>query len=161
MKAVLHLTKACNLRCRYCYAPSKTKESMSLETARKAVDLVVALGGGSACVSFFGGEPLLLFDRIRAITEYAVAAGTRTGTRMHFRLSTNGTLFDEEKLAFCRDHNILFAISLDGDRRSHDAQRLLPDGSGSWRLLDERLELILRHNPHTVVTSVITPATCE
>lgn len=159
MKAILHLTKACNLRCKYCYAPAKTKEAMSVETARKAIDLAIALGRGSACISYFGGEPLLLFDRIVELTEYACARGAEHGTEMHFRMSTNGTLFDEAKLRFCRDHNLLFAISLDGDQEAHDAQRIRVDGSGSWKLVDEKLDLILRYNPHTVATSVITPPT--
>ena len=34
---------------------------------------------------------------------------------MHFRLSTNGTLFTEEILRFCRDNNILFAITGNAD----------------------------------------------
>lgn len=159
MKAVLHLTKSCNLRCRYCYAPSKIKETMSLDTARKGIDLVLGLAKGSACVAYFGGEPLLCFDAIQELTRYAVERARPSGTAMHFRLSTNGLLFDEAKLAFCREHNILFAISLDGDREAHDAQRVLPDGTGSFDALDRKLDLILRYNPHTVVTSVITPPT--
>ncbi|MFH1807732.1 MAG: radical SAM protein [Pseudomonadota bacterium] len=159
MKAVLHLTKSCNLRCRYCYAPSKIKESMSLDTARKAIDLVLGMAHGSACVAYFGGEPLLCFDAIRELTLYAEQQARPRGTAMHFRLSTNGTLFTDDKLAFCRDHNILYAISLDGDREANDAQRVLPDGSGSWELLDSKLDSILAHNPYTVVTSVITPPT--
>ncbi len=161
MKVVLHLTKNCNLRCRYCYAATKGPGSMSDATARRAIDMALELGDGSACVSYFGGEPLLMFDRIRALTAYALEAGRRAGCRMHFRLSTNGTLFDEEKLAFCRDHDVLFAVSMDGDQQAHDAQRVFADGSGSFAALDERLELILRYNPHAIFTSVITPATVD
>lgn len=161
MKVVLHLTKSCNLRCRYCYAASKGPEHMAAATARQAIELAIAEGGDSACVSFFGGEPLLLFDRIRELTAYALAAGRRAGCRMHFRMSTNGLLFDEHKLAFCRDHGLLFAVSMDGDQQAHDAQRVFPDGSGSYAALQRKLELILRYNPRAIFTSVITPATVE
>jgi uncharacterized protein len=161
MKVILHLTRNCNLRCRYCYAASKGPGSMADQTARRAIDLAIRLGGRTACVSFFGGEPLLHFDRIRAWTEYALAAGSKANCKMHFRLSTNGTLFDEEKLAFCRDHQVLFAVSLDGDREAHNAQRVLADGTGSYDLLDSKLDLILRYHPQTIFTSVITPATVD
>jgi uncharacterized protein len=161
MKVVLHLTKSCNLRCKYCYAPNKIKESMTLETARRGIDLAVRLGNGSACVSYFGGEPLLVFDQIRELTTYAHECGKQSNTQMHFRLSTNGTLFDEESLAFCRDHNVLFAVSLDGDREAHNAQRVFADGRGSFDALDKKLSLILEYNPFTVITSVITPPTVE
>jgi len=159
MKVVLHLTTSCNLRCKYCYAPHAKRATMSIETARKAIDLAVAEGRRSACVSYFGGEPLLKFEMIEELTRYAHEAGRRAGARMHFRLSTNGTLFDEEILSFCRDHNVLFAISLDGDREAHDAQRVFKGGKGSFDAVDGKLDMILRYNPYTVVTSVITPPT--
>ncbi|RJO74059.1 MAG: radical SAM protein [Myxococcales bacterium] len=161
MKVILHLTTNCNLRCRYCYAPAKRDVAMPPETAKKAIDLAIQHGNGSACVSYFGGEPLLRFDAIRELTAYATARARERGSQMHFRMSTNGTLFTRDSLAFCRDHNILFAISLDGDREAHDAQRVTAEGTGSWALLDRKLDLILSYNPHTVATSVITPQTVD
>ena len=159
MKVILHLTQDCNLRCKYCYAPAKIKASMTAETALKAVELAADLGQATACVSFFGGEPLLRFDLIRELVAHANECGRRRDKRMYFRLSTNGTLLDEEKLRFCRDHHILFALSLDGDREAHNAQRIFAGGRGSFDALDARLPTILRYNPHTIVTSVITPPT--
>lgn len=161
MKVILHLTKDCNLRCKYCYAPSKIKESMNAQTGRKAIDLALSLGSKSACISYFGGEPLLRFDAIKELTRYATERAEACDKSMHFRLSTNGTLFDEEKLAFCRDHNLLYAVSLDGDREAHNAQRVFPTGKGSFDVLDRKLSLILKYNPTVVVTSVVTPQTVD
>lgn len=158
MKAILHLTKGCNLRCPYCYAGKQgSEQEMTLETAKKAVDLAISEGNGSACISYFGGEPLLKFDLIKEVTVYAEEKARTANCSMHFRMSTNGTLFTEEILKFCADHNILFAMSLDGYKKSHDISRHLPDGSGSFDLIDSRLDMILRYNPFTVVTHVITP----
>jgi uncharacterized protein len=121
----------------------------------------VRLGDRSACVAFFGGEPLLMLGAIKELTHYAEEGARRRGIGMHFRLATNGTLFTEESLAFCRDHNILYAISLDGDQQAHDRARVTASGAGSFALLDGKLDAILKHNPHTLVTSVVTPATVE
>jgi uncharacterized protein len=134
---------------------------MRVETAKKGIDLAVELANGSACISYFGGEPLLMFDVIEELTRYAHEVGRRSGTKMHFRLSTNGTLFDEKILRFCRDNDVLFAISLDGDREAHDTQRVFTDGRGSFDAIDAKLDMILRFNPYTVVTSVITPPTVD
>ena len=61
MHVTLHLTNACNLRCRYCYV-HHGKQFMDREVARAAVDF--AASAGSRCgVVFFGGEPLLCKDR--------------------------------------------------------------------------------------------------
>ncbi|MBW2700094.1 MAG: radical SAM protein [Deltaproteobacteria bacterium] len=161
MKVILHLTSDCNLRCRYCYAPAKTAKNMSVATAKKAIDMALELGERSACVSYFGGEPLLHFDRIRELTAYALAQAKSLDKDMHFRMSTNGILFDQTSLAFCREHNILYAISLDGDKLAHDAQRIFADGTGSYDALDAKLDMILEYNPHAVFTSVITPPTAS
>jgi uncharacterized protein len=159
MKIVLHLTTACNLRCKYCYAPNTTRKKMPQETARQGIDLALEQGTTSACVSYFGGEPLLMFDRIKELTSYAVEEGHKKGKKMHFRLSTNGLLFTEEILRFCRDYKVLFAVSLDGDREAHNAQRIMANGKGSFDELDAKIDLILEYNPIAVFTSVITPAT--
>ncbi len=157
MKLVLHLTKDCNLRCIYCYAPSKTDTTMSVETAKKGIDLIVGLSPSSACISYFGGEPLLKFDMIKELTEYALELGEKKDKRISFRMSTNGLLFTEEILSFCRDHNILFALSMDGNRDIQDRQRIFPGGGGSFDALNSKLDMILHYNPRTVVASVITP----
>jgi uncharacterized protein len=159
MKVVLHLTTDCNLRCKYCYAPHAHRASMAPEIAKRAVDLAVELGRSSACVSYFGGEPLLRYELLKELTSYANERGHAAGTQMHFRLSTNGTLLNEENLAFFRDNNVLFAISLDGDQQSHDAQRVFKNGRGSFEVIDKKLDMILHYNPITVFTSVITPPT--
>lgn len=161
MKVVLHLTKACNLRCRYCYAPAKTAERMSFETACKAVDLALSLGQKSACVSYFGGEPLLTFDLIREITAYAEEAAQNAQKSIFFRLSTNGLLLDDDILRFCREHRIPLALSLDGDPIGHDLQRPKANGDGSFAILDAKLDAILAGQPRCVAVGVITPAIVE
>jgi uncharacterized protein len=161
MKVILHLTPNCNLSCKYCYASINNGSSMSIETAKKGIDLAVKEGINSACVSYFGGEPLLFFDKIKTLTLYAVEEGKKHNKEMHFRLSTNGTLFNEEILAFCKKYNILFAISLDGDEKAHDSSRITKTGEGSFKIIDEKLDMILKYNPYSVFASVITPLNCD
>jgi len=132
-----------------------------METAKQAVDMAIKLGKTSACISYFGGEPLLKFDMIKELTHYAEKAGRGAGCAMYFRLSTNGTLFTESSLRFCRDHQILFAVSLDGDRAAHDAQRPFEGGLGSFDVIDAKLDMILEYNPLAVFTSIITPLNAD
>ncbi|MBN2723057.1 MAG: radical SAM protein [Deltaproteobacteria bacterium] len=158
MKFILHLTKECNLRCAYCYA-GKHGETLAMtdEIAFRAVDMAISEGKNNACISFFGGEPLLKFPQIKTISEYALKQGIEKKCKIHFRMSTNGTLFTEEILEFCRKNKVYFALSLDGNKESHDLSRHLPDGSSSFDIIDSKLDMILTYNPYTVVTHVITP----
>ncbi len=159
MKVILHLTTKCNLQCKYCYAAkSGHGEVMSEETAKAAVELASREGRESFCVSFFGGEPLLRFDSIRGIVEYAKALARHKNQAVAFRMSTNGLLFTPEILRYCRENAILFAVSCDGDRAAHDAARVFADGTGSFDAFSAVLPEILRICPLTVFSSVITPA---
>jgi uncharacterized protein len=161
MKAVLHVTGNCNLRCRYCYVNEKTSARMSPEVARAGVELAAANAEKKFTVSFMGGEPLLEFDLIRGTVEHAERVAQERGIAVSFRLTTNGLLFDDERLAWCRRHRVLFALSLDGDAKSHDANRVTAGGQGSHARLMERLESIRKHALVLIVIAVVTPRTAS
>lgn len=157
MKVVLHLTQQCNLRCTYCYAAKHAYGAMDPRIARKGIDLALKLGKKSACISYFGGEPLLRFDLIRELQDYAEREGAKAGLNMHFRLSTNGTLLTEEILRYLRDHRIVIAISLDGTQVVQDRQRPMIGGGSSFSRIDPMLETLLELFPRTIFVTIITP----
>lgn len=154
IRVYLHLTRNCNLRCRYCYGGEKRQESMSLEVARKAVDF---FGQRTNClvVQFFGGEPLLEFPLLKEIVRHAEAKSEETGMRLHFELVTNGVLYTQEVSAFCREHSIATSLSFDGNRRAQDKNRVFPDGSGSFDAVARNFEHL--RDPRTHVVCVVHP----
>lgn len=83
----------------------------------------------------------------------------RYGDAIEFRLSTNGTLFNDEILRFLAEQRIYFTLSLDGGGAQQDRLRHLPNGNGSFEMISPHLEKILSLNPYTVVVSVIAPET--
>ncbi len=151
-----NLTHNCNLRCSYCYAGPKQQRPMSIQTALQAVDFLADQADGRCTITFFGGEPLLEFDLIRQVVEYA----ERThGSKIDFRMSTNGTLVTQEILNFFRQHDIYFALSIDGDQVQHDLCRRYANNRGSYQNIAEKLQPILEFNPYTIAVSVIIPQT--
>src|SRR5512135_2413739 len=126
MHLTLHLTSRCNLRCRYCYA-APADQDMSLETATAAISKLAV--GDDCGVIFFGGEPLLRKDLIAALLEWCERKNPR---RFHYKVTTNGTLLDDEFLDLADRHGLLVAISHDGAREAHDALRVWPSGVGTY-----------------------------
>ena len=67
----IHICHDCNLRCKYCFADEgayhAAREMMRLETAKKAIDFLIANSGARKVleVDFFGGEPLMNLDVIK------------------------------------------------------------------------------------------------
>lgn len=154
--AALCLTHNCNLRCSYCYSGDKISKSMSLDTARRAIDFLAGASNGSCTVTFFGGEPLMELELLKEIVAYSEAA---YGRRVRFRMSTNGTLLRQSTIDFCRKHDVYFVLSLDGNKKQHDRTRSFAGGAGSYETIIERLPQIFDFNPYTIAVSVVVPET--
>lgn len=157
MHVTLHLTDACNLACRYCYV-RPGQQTMSASTARAAVDLA-AQTGHSCGIIFFGGEPLLCRDTIRETVAYAQALQTQTKARFHYKITTNGTLLDDDFLRYSLEHDIFIAISHDGIRAAHDANRVSPSGDGTFDRLEPIARKLIKSRPYAPVLMTVVPNT--
>jgi len=142
LTAWLHLTNACNLACPYCYL-RKTPEHMDWETARAAVDRLVALARRYAYpalkLKYAGGEPLLRFAFLQRVHAYAQQRTAEAGLNLETVVITNGTLLRPEQVDFFVQQGIAVAVSLDGLGPDHDRQRPFPDGRGSFDLVAHNL----------------------
>lgn len=121
----LHVTRACNLRCRYCYLAAGAPMAGELTTHElcEVAGDVATLGPGKLVLT--GGEPLLrpdLFEVVAAFRDEARSGRTRVC------LMSNGLLIDEglaERVAHAFDE---VRISVDGPEPVNDALR----GPGSF-----------------------------
>lgn len=139
IKAVcLDVAHDCNLGCRYCFASGGSfggkRERMTPETAIKAVDFVTAASGTRRYIDidFFGGEPLLAFDAVKAAVHRARNLETTTGKAFRFTLTTNCTLVTDEIIEFLNKEHISLILSIDGRPEVHDFMRPYLDGRGSY-----------------------------
>jgi len=133
---VLHImviTLRCNEVCRYCHASrasmKETGTDMTIETAEKVVDTILTSPSDTLSIEFQGGEPLVNWDVVRHVVDYANEKADKVGKRLMFSLVTNLSLMDEEKLAWLLDHKIQISTSLDGPKDLHDSNRKLAGGS--------------------------------
>ena len=153
MHLTLHLTDACNLRCKYCYVRQDTHR-MTLDTAKAAVNMA-ADDPGHHGIIFFGGEPLLRRQLIYDTVQYAESLGLPG--KFHYKITTNGTLLDDEFLAFSKRYQVFIALSHDGT--AQDVCRVYPDGSGTFRQLEPTAKKLLRYRPYAPVMMTVSPAT--
>lgn len=154
---ILGLTERCNLCCDYCCFGGKfegqrthSNRSMDWETARLAIDPFLegdSVGDGSYPVTFYGGEPLLEFELLRRCVEYAENKAQTLGKKVHFSVTTNGTLLEGETLDFLVAHKFLILISLDGPQEAHDRYRLFANGQGSFETVRRNIERFARRYP--------------
>ena len=125
----LVISQSCNLSCVYCYMEKNQSNAkkmlMSRKQAFQAVDHLIERSGRrhNLQVTFFGGEPLLNFQRIKDVVKYCKEAEQKYNKEFMFELITNGTLLDGEIADFVIEHDMLLFVSLDGWRGMHNKQR--------------------------------------
>lgn len=133
----LHVAHDCDLRCAYCFAGTGSfhggRSLMPAEVGRAALDFLMAHSGSRNAleVDFFGGEPLLSFDMVKDAVRYGRELERKTGKRIRFTLTTNGTGLTDEVGRFLNEQMYNVVISIDGRPEVHDALRKTADGQGS------------------------------
>jgi His-Xaa-Ser system radical SAM maturase HxsB len=127
---VFVVTLRCNETCVYCHASRADMDAvhtdMSKETAEKGVDLALSSTSPGITIEFQGGEPLVNFEVMKHIVEYARQKNESIKKVLEFTLVTNLALMDDEKLAFLLANKVQICTSIDGPKELHDKQRKLP-----------------------------------
>lgn len=154
----LDVTESCPLRCDYCFTAGKTARRMSLETARQAIDWLIAQAQDRyLSVTFWGGEPLANLPLIKEVVAYAKKEGAKHGKTFSFDMTTNGVLLKEETLAYLKSENINFMVSVDGTQEAQDAHRKFVSGRGSFDIVDKNLALAVQYFPGLTIRVTLTP----
>lgn len=134
----LHIAHTCNLNCEYCFASQGKyhgeRAMMSFEVGKRAFDYLVENSGTrrNLEVDFFGGEPLMNFDVVKQLVQYARSIEKEKGKNFRFTLTTNGVLVDDDVIDFCNREMSNVVLSLDGRKEIHDRYRVDYAGNGSW-----------------------------
>lgn len=119
----LLLGPACNMHCRHCsQSPEKGScGSFSSVVSPKTLATVknyIAYRSSDrkraehSVLVFWGGEPLVYWDLLKSLIVELDDRSLDFG-KFRFAITTNGTLLDEEKVAFLNEHNVLVIFSYD------------------------------------------------
>ena len=128
------LTNACNLGCIYCQARDHKKvvpQKMDRQTAMRAVDIALQSPEPQLNFEFQGGEPLLNFDILKYIVEYAEQK--KGHHSITYSVVTNLMLLSDEMIEFFKAYDVRVSTSLDGDAYTHDQNRPDHTGAGTYQ----------------------------
>ena len=132
---VMTVGDTCNLACRYCYEAARRGQGpdrrMRIETLRRILDNVLPYVRPPFLLAWHGGEPLLMG---REFFEVALdlVRDVAGGDWVMMGLQTNATLLDAGWAELLRKHSVGVGVSLDGPPAAHDAQRVTPNGAGTY-----------------------------
>ena len=147
----LHVSHDCNLRCQYCFASTGDfgtgrRMTMDVETAKKAIDFVIERSGSrrNIEVDFFGGEPLMAMDTVKATVEYARSLEQKHNKNFRFTITTNGVLLDDENIEYINREMSNAVLSLDGRSEVNDRMRRTVSGGGSYDVILPKFQKLVQ-----------------
>lgn len=114
----------CNLKCKYCFERYKSDFSFDPNKAVAKLKKILSIKTEhGTCIKLLGGEPFLIFDKIKKMCETMWSLNIEEFYTFH--TATNGTLIHDEIQDWLRRNKDRFIVtlSLDGDKMSHDINR--------------------------------------
>ena len=143
----LNITEQCNMRCTYCYVDHAAAKSASMDeaTALRAIEQFLDLAQrerrDEVCIRFFGGEPLLNWT----VIERALAFIDRhaTGIAVRKLLNTNALNLRPEVIRVLAAAGVEVIVSVDGVGATHDLNRRLKNGKGTFERVASGIEGLL------------------
>lgn len=161
MHITLHLTSNCNMRCSYCYAKDKKKNSMSKEVIAKSIEFCKKFSNKNIGIIFFGGEPLLEKNLIIFALRKCIDLEEKEGIIFHYKITTNGLKLDEKTINFFTENRIRVAISIDGIEEVHNFHRKDLNGKDTFNKIIKNARILLKYQPYSQVFMVLTPETVK
>ncbi|MBQ7124217.1 MAG: thioether cross-link-forming SCIFF peptide maturase [Oscillospiraceae bacterium] len=145
----LHISHDCNLRCKYCFASTgdfgKGRKLMPVETGKKAIDFLLTHSGNrhNLELDFFGGEPLMNWDAVKEIVDYARSKEEEYNKKFRFTVTTNGVLLDDDSIDYINKEMKNVVLSLDGRKCVNDNMRLTINGKGSYDIFVPKFQKLV------------------
>ncbi len=146
----LHVAHDCNLACKYCFASEGEyhgeREIMSYEVGKKAFDFLIANSGNrrNLEVDFFGGEPLMNFNVVKKLVDYARGLEKEHNKNFRFTLTTNGVLLNEEIIDYINENMVNVVLSIDGRKEINDKMRPFRNQKGSYDLIMPKFKELVK-----------------
>ena len=158
----LNVTDDCCAACRYCFV-QQNPHFMNLDTAKDAVlwllqNRELKKSNKDVSVNFFGGEPTLLWDEIIVPL---VTWSKENNQPVHYSMTTNGMLLNEERIKWLYDNKFGLLLSIDGDEFTQNYNRPYKGKEKSFDLVSKNIPFILKYFPNITFRATIDVNTVE
>jgi len=157
------VTTECNFRCKYCYLSllkNYNPRVMNLETAKGILsyfyEYIKKVEEETPKLVLYGGEPLLNKKIMKFIIE-DVRKNIKDKKIPHTNiiLITNGSLIDDNIADFLKENKVLIALSLDGQQRINDLNRVYKNGKGTFEDIIKAINLLNKRDIRPTISCTI------
>jgi len=141
---VIHVTRECNMACKYCYETDKTTV-YTWEDVRGFIDNMLEAAPAGFQVEFLGGEPMLRWDLIQKSYEYIEEYCYTNPVKFcdSYSITTNGTILPQEALDYISSNKkILWYASMDGTIFANQLRLMKKGGKNSHDIVMENIQRV-------------------
>ncbi|MDR0802299.1 radical SAM/SPASM domain-containing protein [Fluviicola sp.] len=145
-------TMNCNFKCWYCYETHIPQSKLGMTMINKVNKLIDNQMSSSELksfnLSFFGGEPLLYFEKdVIPIIDYYLIKCKEKSLEPLIGFTSNGYLINDKFIDYFRSKGVKSAlqITLDGYKEKHDKIRYVSSSKGSYEKIVKNIKLLVRN----------------
>lgn len=150
------LNMDCNFGCYYCFE-SHTGDYLSDIVSQKIISMVnkISKSAKKISVDWYGGEPLLSFDRLRFLNNKFMEICSANSVQYCASITTNGYLLTPSVIKYLKTIPLShLQITLDGPAETHNISRPLKNGNPTFDVIlkniksvvDQGIEVMIRVN---------------
>jgi len=147
-------TLDCNFNCPYCFEGNNKRSVYMDDVVEGNVIEFIQNKSNSVegiSITWFGGEPLLAFDKMVSITNKVKKLNKPYGAK----LITNGYLISIEKAKLFNELSIhTVQVTIDGLKETHNKKRMLIDGTETFDVIIENILVLLEYTSCYIVVRV-------
>lgn len=146
----------CNFKCYYCFE-SHTGEYLNNSVSHRIESMIskVSKSAKKISIDWYGGEPLLSFERLRSLNDKFIEICKKNGTQYCASITTNGFLLTPSVVEYIK--TVPFShlqITLDGPAETHNISRPLKSGKPTFDIIlknikyavEQGIEVMIRVN---------------
>lgn len=158
----------CNMQCDYCFYQDEQQKRgqksygfMSEQTLKNIIRKTILRAEGCASYAYQGGEPTLRgIDFFKKAVLYQKQYN-KHGIKVMNVLQTNGLLLDEEWCEFLKENQFLVGISIDGTKETHDRNRHMVGGEGTYDRVKYATKLLDQYEVDYNILTVVSNQVAE
>lgn len=152
-------TLDCNFHCWYCYESKVKGSEMSVELVKSTIAFIenVLLENKDLNrfhLYFFGGEPLLKYDKVmRPILDAFVSKVVSKGIFCTLQITTNGALLSNQVIEDIKNKGLFtsFQITFDGYGENHNRSRFSKEHPKSYEMLIDTIKVLIRNGMYATL----------
>lgn len=149
-RLIINPTMNCNFKCWYCYENHINNSKVSKNTLKSIINLIKNIVSNDELetfdISFFGGEPLLHYNKtVKPIIQKAIEI-TPKKINLNITFTTNGLLITDEMInEFVKFKISNLQITLDGNKDLHDKVRYISKNKGSYSKIVDNIKKLVKN----------------